>query len=206
MPRDFQAGDVLAVRSANQVGRAIRVCTLGWCNHLAIVADPHGELPGRRPGLVVFESTLGSHRSCLFARKRVDGVQCHPLDVWIADHDADGSTVWHFPLRSPLTQSESESLTAFCRGLVGVPYDWWGAFLTRTLGLGWLFSTCRHAARWRWEDTSKIFCSELLPMCHRLVERFRTWNVSMWSPVAFVEQELRQSVLRMGAVVTVEDV
>lgn len=154
----------------------INVCSLGIprysIHHVGLMGSLHGEL-------LLYESKgMGDAESptakCARAGQRVNGVQAHKFQE-ILDNAKD-TRIWHYPLRRELYEHEAERLSWLLDNKLGVRYDLTGAletggYLTRFL-----------AAQLREEDTSQLFCSELV--CDVLVETglFHTDNVSKWSP------------------------
>jgi len=131
----------------------IRLCSGGLfgrgLSHVGIVV----EHPDYRTPLI-FEATSRCALPCLFAGKHVSGVQAHPLYERIAHFRG---TVWHYPSVVRLTLPQIDNLGRYCINSLGLPYDWWGAWLSRRTLLRWL---SHHWLR----STSRryLFCSEFV--------------------------------------------
>ena len=183
LSRPIHPGDPVGFKSYTRLGRWIRWTTLGLLSHIAIaVRDP------KTDEVVLFESTQACELPCLILGKRVDGVQCHSIvDRFLAY--GDGEFFVH-PLVRPLTDEENIKLYAYCsaKAKAGIPYDYFGAFRSRLLGLGWL-------ERWlfpREENLEAEFCSEFVGDCERMIERYNSDNVENWAPSPFIRDMRRQ--------------
>ena len=188
--RPVRPGSVLGVASPTWLDAGINLGTLGIpghsLSHLAIAAE-HPE-SGESYGLLVFESIVQSclppekQLPCIFAGKVLDGWQAHPLEVWVHNQATiQQGNVWHYPLCEPLYPHEEERLTQECLRDLGKPYDAWGAWGARTLGLGWAFHIAGHYLPNR-EDLDNLFCSEGVNLKLRTVGRFPDGNASRWNP------------------------
>ncbi len=179
----IQPGDLLGFSGCSLKSSVIRVCTGGlWCcsglSHVGIaVAWPAVHRP------LVCESTSLCELPCLAAGVRVRGVQVHTIRQRVATYRG---RVWHYPLSEALTQLRSENLTAFCREFLGVQYDRRGAIGARHTVLAKLFRQP--------EDLSKLFCSEWVAACLRIVGRLDTPNASAWSPNGLVKHLVREGI------------
>lgn len=180
-----QPGDIIAFRTRDCLALGIQACSLGSFSHVGIIA----ELPGA--GLVLWESTTTCRRSCLIGRKVVFGVQCHGLYSRILDYQRQHGRVWHYPLRTPLSDSKSTLLSTFLVRQAGLPYDTVGACRARSLLGGWLLHLLPES--WWWlpgrEHLESWFCSELTAACHRELGLLDTQNVSAWNPSWFVRYQ-----------------
>ena len=157
--------------------------TLGKLSHIAVAAR-HPETDE----VVMFESTQACKLPCLIVGKRVDGVQCHPVIDRMLDYGEGEFFV--YPLTHPLSDEENRKLFAYCiaKAKAGVPYDYFGAFRSRLLGLGWL-------ERWlfpREENLEAEFCSGFVGDVERELGRYDSGNVENWAPSPFTRDMRRQ--------------
>jgi hypothetical protein len=106
------------------------------------------------PRTMVFESTSGSTLPCKFLGHKVAGVQAHTICEWV---NAYPGHVYHMPLVTSVTGSESERLTDHLLTLLrkGTPYDLGGALLAGTFVTKYL--PC--VAQWV-DDRQSRFCVE----------------------------------------------
>ncbi len=161
----WSAGDVIIEENPGWLSRVIRLGTLGP-SHVAVVARlaaavfethdtrvtdfralmPHG-YEGR---CVLWESDCQPSQPCLFLRRKVEGVQCHPLESL-----DEVPRLWRLPIRGILSNRESLALTRELLRRTGERYDALGAALAGTHWLKRLFW-------WRCADRSTQFCSELV--------------------------------------------
>jgi len=163
-------GDIIGVCSSGVVSGIINATTLGipgrGISHVGIVSRHHGSF-------LVFESTTFPRPPCAVFNKKVKGCQAHRIEDFLKfEHKA----IWHYPLRSELYLHEKERLSDLLHHDLGTPYDLVGAVRSGGVCFRLLQSILRA------EDLSNIFCSEW--QASNLVEvgRFRTRNVSSWSP------------------------
>lgn len=182
----IRPGDVIGFTKHNWVNWVIELATLslpGWgVSHVGIVADH----PRGMPGLVVYESLAVSHRACIIQGQVTSGVQCH----WLHDTIADAGQVRVYRLADPLDAEEAAKLSNFAQRCIGLRYDTTGALSARDLLCGWL-----HRLIFAREDLERFFCSEFVAACHRYVGRFRTRNVSAWSPNRLIRTETRAGII-----------
>ena len=158
----FQPGDMIGFADCSMMSFGIRVCSGGRCgsglSHVGIVV----EHPDYRSPLI-FEATTRCSLPCLYANERVSGVQAHRLAERIAQFSG---SVWHYPLTIPLGLRQMANLRRYCVDSLGLPYDWWGAWLARRT-----FIRCLTRRFVRDRTLGKLFCSEFV--------------VRAWAAVAF---------------------
>lgn len=176
-------GDILGYSGQDFIGCFINVVTYGipfWdLSHIGIVGEYKGEL-------LLFESNVYDPAPCVIQGKCFRGTQAHRIETQL---DYYQGKVWHYPLITPLYEHERKRLNKFLLDTVGTPYDEIGAF--RSGGIGWslLESFFRPA------DLSSIFCSEWCCAALTHIGRFKTDNVSRWSPNKFTRTCRRRGIL-----------
>lgn len=185
---DVRPGDVIGFSDLSSLGRWINYTTWGlpgWgLSHIAIVATS----PLDDGEAVVFESTSSCNRPCLVSKRVVRGVQCHWLQNRIADYHG---RAWVYPLAEPLGEIASRLLLQLCFNDCGIPYDYWGAFRSRSLGLGWLARLIHP----RPENLRAYYCSEFVAERLRDLKRLDVDNVSEWAPNPLMREALRQKTI-----------
>lgn len=163
--------------------------SLAGLSHVGLaVADPD------RPGAVLlYESTCLLRRPCVRLGRRVCGVQAQFLRVRVRQYCG---AVWHYPLAQPLTERESADLRQFADRMLGVSYDWSGAFAARHLPLGRLRRLLLAAGgRDRREQAlHSLFCSEFVAAALDGLGRFTTLSPQSWSPNALARAGLDRRV------------
>jgi len=172
-------GDVLEFRSTSCFGRLITLCTLG-SQHVGVVTR-HPE----DSRLVVWESTMSLPLPCLFAGRRVRGVGCRLLRRRVLYELHRNGYVWIHPLVTPLDGYESRMLAMVCYNTRGTPYDWWGAFQSRTLGGRYLTRRIVPSV----EDAKSLYCNEAVAFWLREVGRFKRDNAAAFNPRTFLKAQ-----------------
>ena len=167
------------------MGFWINVGTLGipfWSlSHVAVVAaHPNTGHP------LLFESTTYCRYRCVIRKEYVKGMQSHYPGSRIQLYHGK---VWHYSLRNTLSDKQSNRLTEFFVGLLGVGYDKIGAFRSRDTPWGLL------EQYWRPENLQALFCAEVSAAGLREVGEFRTGNVSKWNPNSFVRALKRRGIV-----------
>jgi hypothetical protein len=179
----MKAGDLVAFSGRTFVSDAINIATYGiprWsASHVGILAEYDSRL-------LLFEATTLDTEPCEIQHQCVAGVQAHKLDV-IARYDGK---VWLYPLYRNLYDFESCRLTRFLVDKLGTPYDDLGALRSAGVGLSWIES------RFRTQDLSSIFCSEMVAAAYSNIGIMPSNNVSRWSPNRLVRYLYRREILR----------
>jgi hypothetical protein len=180
---DFQPGDMIGFSDCSLASLSVRLCTGGICggglSHCGVVV----KYPDY-PRLLLFESAPRCSLPCIFAGKPVSGVQAHYLHERIARYRG---AVWHYPLAKPFA-----SIGHLCRGceqMLGLPYDWFGAWLARRTLLRRL---TRHWFRSR--SQGRMFCSEFVARAW-----LRGGGIELpldLAPTQLVRQAIERGVLR----------
>jgi hypothetical protein len=171
---DLRPGDILGFASWHPLGIAINLCTCGiptvGISHVAIVADhPDAGHP------ILWESTALLAMPCILAKRCVQGVQAHPIAARLRA-ECRLTKVWRYPLAEPLDARERRLLSCYLQGMIGRPYDYFGALRSRETFLGWIEQRiCR-------EDLHSLFCSELAAAALEAVGRLRSCNASNMNP------------------------
>ena len=160
----IKPGDAFGTASRGCGSAGIRFCAGGPLSHI-FIAVPHRDDPNR---VVEYESTNIIRQRCLYQKRRVSGVQVHPI-AWRIRHELErGGKVFWYPLVNPLTGEESAKLFAMSERLLGVPYDYWGAWLARRWGFRWATRLLYRSMI----DRKRLYCSEagevLFDACDRL--------------------------------------
>jgi hypothetical protein len=167
---NLQPGTLLGFSGACGLSDIINVVTLGvprWgLSHVGIMAEHRGEL-------LLFESTTLDSRPCVIQQKLFNGTQAHRLDDVLTNYKG---RVWAHPLSRPLYSFESQRLSDFLVGTIGVPYDQEGAMRSAGIGLSWVESLFRP------EDLHTIFCSEWLAKAYCEIGLLLTDDASRWNP------------------------
>ncbi len=180
----FSAGDIIGFSGANFTSDAINLVTRGiprWCiSHVGIVGLHNG-----RP--VLFESTTLDDLPCLIRGEKFQGTQAQELSQRIEGY---AGRVWHYPLTAPLYEHEVSRLADFLHAHLGIAYDQIGAMRAGDFG-GWSWLE----SQFNDQNLASIFCSEFCAAAHTYIGRFRTDNVSRWSPNKFLRAERRLEIL-----------
>jgi hypothetical protein len=166
----YKIGDVFGFLGKGSISRFINLGTYGIPNwglsHVAIVGEWE-ELP------MLFESTTLTEVPCYITGEFVKGVQAHTIGETIERYDG---RVWHYPLYRVLYNHEKTRLRSYLMDKLGTPYDAIGAVRSGGAGFSWLES------RFRDEDLSSIFCSELLADSYGHTGIYPFANSSRWNP------------------------
>ena len=182
---EMKPGDVFGFSSCSSMGFWINLGTWGipfWClSHVAVVAaHPSTGQP------LLFESTLSGNRRCVIQKEHVKGMQAHYPGLRIQLYHGK---VWHYSLRNTLSDKQSNRLTEYFVGLLGVGYYKIGAFRSRATPWGLL------EQYWRPENLQALFCAEVSAAGLRVVNEFRTGNASKWNPNSFVRALRRRGIV-----------
>lgn len=172
---------MLGFSASNLSGAAINVATWGWpgygLSHVGIVCERPATDGVHAGNLMLVESTCLVRSKCLYARRRICGVQAHHIMPRVGRYCG---RVWRYELAKPFTAEESQHLTGYCLSHMGRRYDWLGAFKARDLALGLVRRIiCSPAGD---EAYHSLFCSELVAAGLSFIGRFRTLTPEHWSP------------------------
>ena len=181
---EIKAGDLIGFSGQGFVADGINLGSLGIprysLSHIAIVG---GHVSS--PALLLWESTTLGKQPCFISKKRVKGVQAHPLKQIF---DRNGK-VWHYPLAKRLSLPQQLALDKELARLIGRPYDMIGAYRSG----GRIFA--RIQSRLHGESLDTLFCSEF---CHHLLEiigRVMRGNSSQWSPNSLARSLTKQGII-----------
>ena len=142
----FGPGDIIGFSGRGLVSDIINIATYGipriGISHVAVVGTTE----------LLYESTTLNNEPCAVQHRLVRGVQAHTIDTRIAAYDGK---VFHYPLSTPLDQSQSTSLLSFLNSLLGTSYNDIGAFRRLRKKFSWVESqlhreNLRGVFCWRW--------------------------------------------------------
>jgi len=171
----MKPGDILAFSGRSLVSRLIELGTYGAISHVGIVGD-HG---------LLFEANLYDREPCSIQGRLLSGTQAHTIESRLGYN----GRIWHYPLIAPLYRHERRRLVSFLIDTLGLPYDEIGAFRAGGIGFSWLESLLHPA------DLTRVFCSEWTCAALTHIGRFKTTNVSRYSPNKFIRRARWQGVL-----------
>jgi len=184
----MKPGDIIAFSGANLISDFLNVVTYGIprisISHVAIVAD-YGVAEAR--ATLIFESTTDNYSPCEIRGIATRGCQAQFLNTRLLNY---AGAIWHYPLATPLSQAESEALTAYLVPMLGTPYGEIAAFRSGGLGWSWLEQKIHGPA-----NLSSIFCSEWAAGGHHAVNRLVTDNIGKWNPNRLIRHERHHGIL-----------
>lgn len=180
---ELKDGDIVGFSGSCWHSDLINIVTYGFprysLSHVGLLARKND-----RSKWLVFESNEDVPYPCAITHRKHDGVQAHALDLLLERYPGK---IWLYPkVGAPLHWADHRwNSTGGAFGLrlydalvqeLGTPYDWMGA--KRAGGI--IHSTLN--ALFHKQDTSSLFCSELVAMILNECGLLDTDNVSKWSP------------------------
>jgi hypothetical protein len=189
MDMDLKNGGIIGFSGSHYQSDLINVVTYGIprysLSHVGVLARKN-----KRSKWLVFEANEDVPWQCAVTHKKHDGVQAHSLDLLLERYPGK---MWYYSLADvtfecPSVLSDELSLyTTLCNEL-GTPYDWMGAKRA-----GGFFHSAIHALLHK-QDTSSLFCSELVAMILNEYGILDTDNVSKWSPNRLMRHLVRKRI------------
>jgi hypothetical protein len=186
---DLKDGDVVGFSGSHYLSDFINVVTYGVprysISHVGILARKN-----KRSKWLVFEANEDVPYPCAITKRKHDGVQAHSLDLLLERYPGKA---WLYRLKGPAIlkmedgQQYLSLYDAMCTEL-GTPYDWMGAKRA-----GGFFHSAIHALLHK-QDTSSLFCSELVAMILNEYGILDTNNVSKWSPNRLMRHLVRKQI------------
>ena len=179
MGMGFKDGDIIGFSGAHYTSDFINLATYGIprysLSHVGILARKN-----KRCKWLVFEANEDVPWQCAVTHRKHNGVQAHSLDLLLERYSGK---MWLYRLNEKHLHKYIGWQGAFGISLyhslvneLGTPYDWMGAKRA-----GGFIHSALHALFHK-QDTSSLFCSELVAMILAEYGILDTNNVSMWSP------------------------
>jgi hypothetical protein len=183
-------GDIVGFSGSHWLSDFINLSTYGLprygLSHVGIVARK-----SKRSKWLVFEANEDVPWPCAVTKKKHDGVQAHSLDLLLERYPGK---MWLYSRKNDwprfiaaIDLCGSCLYDALCNEL-GTPYDWVGA---KRAG-GFIHSAIR--AMFHKQDTTSLFCSELVAHVLNEFGIFDTDNVSKWSPNSLMRRLVRYGI------------
>lgn len=183
-------GDIIGTSGRGFVSDFINVGSMGLprfgLSHIAIV----GPYDPRFGSHLVYESTSFGRPACARRGKVVSGFQAHPLWDIVTD---DTARAYWFPLRAPLQEDEIRYLDRLLSEYLGSRYDFIGAGKSGGGCLKWLVNSLFGR-----ENTTTLFCSEIVALVLARLNRFRTRNASGYNPNSLKRRLRLQGIVERG--------
>ena len=203
---EIKAGDLIGFSGSSWGSVTICLGTYGipwWSlSHVGVVGDVFvGDLnypsslrgvrdecsaPGTAAKHLLFESTIGSERSCVIRGGLRRGTQAHWPHWSVGTYKGK---VWHYPLYRHLRPLESVLFTKYLIDNLGKDYDLIGAMRSGGVGLSWIETMFRE------EDLSSLFCSEYVAAAYSHVKLLDSRSASRWNPARLVRRLRRKGIL-----------
>lgn len=186
----IRPGDIIGTSGQGLVSDFINLGSLGvprrGLSHIAIV----GPYDPRYGVNLVYESTSFGRPACARQRKKVSGFQAHPLSEIVTP---DTSRAYWYPLRAPLLNDEIVELERHLSLYLGSSYDFVGAGKSGGGCLKWLVNVLFGR-----EDTTTLFCSEIVALILARLNRFHTRNASGYNPNSLIRRLRLQGICERG--------
>jgi hypothetical protein len=188
---NLKDGDIIGFSGHYWNSDLINLATYGcprWSiSHVGLLARKNP-----RSKWLVFEANEEVPWQCAVTHRKHDGVQAHSLDLLL---DRYKGKMWLYGLQGEavskldLGQQWLSLYDSLCNEL-GTPYDWRGAKRAGGHLWSWVHSLfCK-------EDTSSLFCSELVAMVLSEFGIFNTGNASKWSPNKLMRTLVRKGIYK----------
>ena len=194
----LKPSDIIGIRSANCVGRAIRWCSTGSLlelspdapNHLAQVID--STPPG---GPLWAESSVTTRVPCTACGDPLKGVHYRWAGERLEEEMRRGSTIYRYRFVEPFTDAEQIALYDAWAAKHGLPYDYWGAHDAGLRGAGRLLALGLHKWIPNRSTNGRWFCSEIVLDCLCTAGRWHG-NPSRWNPATATADLLERGVVK----------
>lgn len=174
-------GDIIGFSGSYWHSDCINLATYGiprWSlSHVGIVARKR-----KQSRWLIFEANDDVSTQCAVTHRKHDGVQAHSLDLLLERYKGK---MWLYRRKAEFTPADFSLYNVMVREL-GTPYDWVGAKRA-----GGFFHSIIQAAFHK-QDTSSLFCSELVAMILDEYGILDTNNVSKWSPNRLMRHLVRK--------------
>ncbi|MFA5378854.1 MAG: hypothetical protein WC455_24085 [Dehalococcoidia bacterium] len=191
MDMDLKDGGILGFSGSHYQSDFINLVTYGIprysLSHVGILARKN-----KRSKWLVFEANEDVPWQCAVTHRKHDGVQAHSLDLLLERYPGK---MWLYRLNEEYIYKYVGWQGAFGISLyyslvkeLGTPYDWMGAKRA-----GGFFHSAIHALLYK-QDTSSLFCSELVAMILNEYGILDTNNVSKWSPNRLMRHLVRKHI------------
>ncbi len=189
MTMDIEDGDIIGFSGSHYISDFINLVTYGIprysLSHVGILSRKN-----KRSKWLVFEANEDVPYPCAITKQKHDGVQAHSLDLLLERYPGK---MWLYRLRGPAVCALDDAahwlpLYQALLNELGTPYDWMGAKRA-----GGFFHSAIHALLHK-QDTSSLFCSELVAMILAEYGVLDTNNVSKWSPNRLMRHLVRKHI------------
>jgi hypothetical protein len=185
MDMDLKDGDIIGFSGSHYLSDFINLVTYGIprysLSHVGILARKN-----RRSKWLVFEASEDVPYPCAITHRKHDGVQAHSLGLLLERYPGK---MWLYHRVGYPEYGTGHTWIELYNALVmelGTPYDWMGAKRA-----GGFFHSAIHALLHK-QDTSSLFCSELVAMILAEYGVLDTNNVSKWSPNRLMRHLVRK--------------
>ena len=186
---DLKDGDIIGFSGSHWLSDCINLATYGIprysLSHVGIIARKN-----KRSKWLVFEANEDVPWPCAITHRKHDGVQAHSLELLLERYPGK---MWLYRLNKEYLHKYIGWQGAFGISLyhslvneLGTPYDWMGA---KRAG-GFIHSAIQ--ALFHGQDTSSLFCSELIAMTLNEYGILDTNNVSKWPPNCLMRHLVRK--------------
>jgi hypothetical protein len=184
---DFKDGDIIGFSGAHYLSDFINIVTYGIprysLSHVGILARKN-----TRSKWLVFEANEDVPWQCAVTHRKHDGVQAHSLDLLLERYPGK---MWLYSRIGYPVYDSGHTWVELYNALVnelGTPYDWMGAKMAG----GFIHSAIQGILHK--QDTSSLFCSELIAMILNEYGILDTNNVSKWSPNRLMRHLTRKGI------------